>query len=85
MYYLVYGSNAHHPMDEVELMKLLHQARIKNKENGITGLLIYSESKFIQVLEGEKEAVLNLFHQIREDARHHKVSIIIEGNLITRN
>lgn len=85
MYYLVYVSYSHHPMDEVELIELLHQARMNNKEQGITGLLLYSESKFIQVLEGKKEAVLALFEKIRVDNRHYKASIIIEGNLTARN
>ena len=85
MYYLVYVSYTRHPWDEVALNELLHQSRVNNNERGITGLLIYSESKFIQVLEGEKEDVITLFDRIQSDTRHYKVSIIIEGTLKKRN
>ena len=85
MYYLVYVSNTQKPFEEEELINLLHECTTNNKEHAITGLLIYSESKFIQVLEGEKDVVHALFKRIKTDARHHKATIIIEGNLEFRN
>ncbi len=48
-------------------------------ENDITGMLLYLEGKFIQVLEGRKDAVLSLFDKIKKDLRHERIRTIIEG------
>ena len=53
----VYASVATEAMPKSKLYKLLSQARVNNKLNNITGLLIYVDGVFLQVLEGPAEVV----------------------------
>ena len=85
MYYLLYVSYATEPFSEEELRALLVQSRKKNKEHGITGMLVYIDGKFIQVLEGPKEKVEQLYAMICRDPRHQKVSTLLEGIIPKRN
>jgi len=85
MYYLVYVSYAVKPLTEVGLRNLLVHCRDNNTANGITGILIYIDGKFVQILEGSKEQVKSLFENISTDRRHHKVSRILEGSIEERN
>ncbi len=48
-------------------------------------MLLYIDGKFLQVLEGRKEDVNEIFGKISQDPRHKKVSVIIEGYLEKRN
>lgn len=80
MYHLVYISYASHPFSDLELVELLQKARDNNKREHITGILLYAQQRFIQVLEGTEEAVRKLFERIVEDPRHRKVTVVLEGS-----
>ncbi len=80
MYHLVYTSYATEPFLEEDLVQLLVQSRAYNKEKSISGILLYLQGKFIQVLEGKKSVVLALYSTIEKDPRHKKVRIVIEGS-----
>lgn len=84
MYHLIYTSYAVRPFSDKELKDLLIEARANNFTNKITGMLIYLQQRFIQVLEGDKNKVMELLDVIRHDPRHNKVNIILEGNSRTR-
>ena len=79
MYHLVYTSYARDSFREVELIQLLEQSRMYNRQKNITGLLLYLNHVFIQVLEGKKSVVKALYQAIEKDPRHEKVRIVIEG------
>jgi Sensors of blue-light using FAD len=79
MYHLVYISYATSPFSEAELVNLLQQCREANKAQGITGMLIYLQERFIQVLEGDRSTIKRLYTKIEKDARHQKVSVLLEG------
>lgn len=70
MYYIVYVSAAAKPFTSEELKKLLDQSREGNLRTGITGLLLYSEGAFMQAIEGNEDAVKQLFRKIEADKRH---------------
>jgi hypothetical protein len=79
MYHLVYTSVAGVLVSDADLIQLLEQSRNSNKKTEVTGILLYIQGKFIQVLEGEKTAVNKLYTKIAGDGRHKKVTIVIEG------
>lgn len=85
LYELVYVSLARLPMDESGLRDLLTRAREANGRNGITGLLLYHEREFMQLIEGEREAVKRLFDVIERDPRHERVDVIWEGPVLRRS
>lgn len=80
MYHLVYTSHAAKPLSEADLIELLKECRSFNREHGITGMLLYIQGKFIQVLEGSKDEVIQLFDHIATDPRHTRVAVISEGD-----
>ncbi len=79
MYHLVYTSLATNPLSEEELVRLLMKSRANNKGLDVSGMLLYLQGKFIQVLEGEREQVRSLYNNIQKDRRHRKVTVVVEG------
>jgi len=74
---LIYSSTATHALARGEIEALLSQSREKNARLGITGMLLYIDRSFFQVLEGEEEIIDALFSTISGDRRHTKVTTII--------
>lgn len=84
-HYLMYVSYANQPFTDASLTDLLKASHSNNRELDVTGMLLFIDGKFIQVLEGEKQVVRDLFEIIRQDPRHKKVNVIIEGRTEKRN
>lgn len=63
---------------------ILEVANKFNKENKISGLLIYRRGVFIQLIEGEKEIVLNLYGRIASDLRHESQRILLKQEVDER-
>ncbi len=63
------------------LDELLESARNSNGLNGITGVLVYVEGVFLQILEGDKTCLLNLMDKISKDVRHETVTILRETDV----
>jgi hypothetical protein len=67
---LVYVSSGTRKFATGELVELLRVSRRNNQSNDITGMLIYHDGNFIQVLEGPPQPVAETFRRIGEDRRH---------------
>lgn len=78
MLQLIYVSTAVRPMDGKALARILRTARDNNEALGVTGLLLYKGRHFMQILEGDAEAVRNLFATIADDPRHEDVVVLYE-------
>jgi hypothetical protein len=65
---------------EHDLIELLKECRVSNKQNGITRMLLYLQGKFIHVLEGEKIVVDRIYAKIKADPRHTRIMTVIQGN-----
>lgn len=76
LYQLIYISRATKPFNHEELEELVGRASNNNKHKEITGNLIYNSGVFMQLLEGDKETISNLYEHICEDERHTKVKQI---------
>ncbi|HTV18043.1 MAG TPA: BLUF domain-containing protein [Polyangiaceae bacterium] len=74
---LTYTSTAVKDFGELELSRLLLQARRNNERSTITGLLLYHERSFLQVLEGEGGVIDTVFARIERDERHTRVSVLV--------
>lgn len=70
LYRLVYTSARSKSCDDAEIEKILEASRRNNKPLGVTGMLIYTQDRFLQVLEGEYDKVMSLYHKIEKDRRH---------------
>lgn len=73
----VYASAAVHSFDKAELHDLLAIARDNNSRRDVTGMLLYQNRSFFQVLEGPGSEVDSLFEHISRDTRHTKVIKIL--------
>jgi hypothetical protein len=65
-------------MSSAELAELLEAARRHNAEQQISGMLLYKDLSFLQVLEGPARQVAALYESIRNDPRHSKVRTLFE-------
>ena len=74
--HLVYVSTATRPMRDPDLAELLSQARERNQRNSVTGMLLYKDGRFIQLLEGHEDDVRKIFDSIRQDERHRDVELL---------
>jgi hypothetical protein len=74
----VYCSASTRPFAAAELADLLLLARQNNARLGLTGMLLYAEGAFFQVLEGPAEAVDAIYSKIELDTRHAKMTKIIQ-------
>ena len=84
LYCLVYTSIASRKMSDDDLKVLLKTIRKNNEIRQVTGILLYLDPFFIQVLEGEEGIVNNLFTRIKQDSRHNKVSLIYKKPIEAR-
>lgn len=57
----------------IDLREILSEALYFNRLNSIRGALFFANQYFFQCLEGEKEAVLQLFDRIQNDIRHDEI------------
>lgn len=81
---LLYVSTADHIMQETELQNILEQSRKYNGSNNVTGMLIYSNGAFMQLLEGDPEEITSLYAKISADPRHEKIIKIYERETESR-
>ena len=73
---LVYLSDAAPSFQVSELPQLLTVSRANNERDGLTGLMIFHERRFFQVLEGDMNAVMTCFNRIMRDPRHENLFMI---------
>ncbi len=68
-------------MSPEELHDILEVARRNNRDCGVTGVLLYCDGNFLQLLEGQEEDVLSVFDRIGHDSRHDGICRIMACNL----
>ena len=73
---LSYLSEAVSDMSFLGLMRLLESARAFNQKNGITGILLYDNQQFGQIIEGEYSNVMKAWKRIQDDKRHHRIELL---------
>ena len=65
-----YISKATQSMSQDDLEEILRASRENNRRLGITGMLLYGNNTFVQILEGEEKGVNALIDKIKRDPRH---------------
>lgn len=81
---IVYLSSATSLLNDAELQDLLAQARKRNQELGITGLLLYADGNVMQVLEGPRQRIESVMRDIENDHRHHGILELINESIEER-
>jgi len=80
IYNLVYSSSTQLDPDSAADLAMINDiltvARHRNAAVDVTGALLFTEGKFVQVLEGERTAVRAKYERIATDSRHTNVEIL---------
>jgi hypothetical protein len=85
MIQLSYISSIAHPMSSEDLLVLLQQCLTNNERAGVTGMLLYGNDTFLQVLEGEESVVDPLYEKIRRDPRHGNIKALKRTDIQSRH
>ena len=79
-----YISSATEPWSTQEVLGLLQKRRENNAGSGVTGMLLYGNETFLQVLEGEEKAIDDLVDRICNDPRHTNLQILYRRKIQRR-
>ncbi len=82
--YLIYVSTESRWLDRIEFNDILSVCTKNNQELDVTGMLLYIEGRFFQVLEGDAEVIQRLFENISKDSRHMDITLVARGPLDRR-
>ena len=72
---LLYASRATQSPGK-QVASILAECQKNNPPRGITGVLCYSDTVYLQVLEGGRDEVCETFNAIVRDERHEKVRLL---------
>jgi hypothetical protein len=84
MHHLIYLSQATRPLSTKALTGLVDQAQLANARQHLTGVLVYSNKRFIQLLEGEPAALEQAYARIRQDPRHQHLCKVAHHSIEAR-
>jgi hypothetical protein len=83
--HVAYASEAVTVLSDGQLRALLERARSKNTTVGLTGMLLYVDRSFFQILEGAPEAVATVYEAIARDPRHRRMVKLIQEPIDRRD
>jgi hypothetical protein len=84
MYSLTYVSSATTRLTQQDLRLLLDQCNTTNRAADVTGMLLYKDGNFMQVLEGSGACVRSAYARIGRDRRHHGLITLLQGPIRKR-
>ncbi len=78
VFQLLYASGALASTTADDIQEILATSRANNARLGITGMLLFANGAFIQVLEGNETDVRRLAARISNDRRHRNFMVLLE-------
>lgn len=85
MHQLVYVSSAVRKPGHEDIAAILNASRRNNRRLGVSGMLLHIGGKFLQVLEGERSNVHEIFGQVLLNPRHEQIDILADERSFGRN
>lgn len=85
MIHLIYISSATSWPSENDLKELLEQSRVRNLRQNITGMLVYDNATYMQVLEGSEKDVHDIYNSILKDPRNNGQFKLVEEEISQRD
>ena len=73
---LIYSSYASPDTGYEDLKDIMEKSERNNRRDGVTGVLCYGDSMFLQVLEGNRKNGRKTYHRIAPDKRHHTPALL---------
>ena len=78
LHQVIYTSYLKTPFNECDFFTQLTLSQRSNAQNNITGMLFYGSGKYIQLIEGPRNAVTQLMGNIHQDERHYDIEVIAD-------
>ncbi|NUN05115.1 MAG: BLUF domain-containing protein [Bdellovibrio sp.] len=78
VFHLVYISQAVTDISYTDIRAILEVSRCRNLEDEITGVLIFRDGYFLQLLEGDEKKVRATLGRILQDERNYSLRLLIE-------
>ena len=75
---ILYASTTHREVADAVLNDILAASRRNNAKVGVTGMLLFIEGGFMQVLEGEDRCVTETYARICNDKRHWSITVLLD-------
>lgn len=87
MIQVLYSSKTNTDLTMREINHILEVSRRNNSKNNVTGILLYRNGEFLQLLEGDEINVHYTLKKIMDDQRHSDINIffdkVVERRLFT--
>lgn len=84
LYRIIYKSVPTISITEEFLFSIFGSSEKFNIPEKITGLLLSTDKHFLQVIEGEKKVLNQLYHNIARDTRHDQIELLSYEMIETR-
>lgn len=79
LFQLVYAS---HLCTDESVLPSIHSHAVRNDTaHVLSGMLLYANGRFLQVIEGERKDVLQTFSYIKQDERHDQLHVLSEKDI----
>ena len=78
MHQLLYVSQAARNIPASDLDDILAVGRANNLARDLSGILVHVDGGFLQILEGERDAVMAKYGRIAEDQRHSHPRVLVD-------
>lgn len=81
---LAYVSRPRPNLPLQEIPRIIATCRAHNEADGITGVLLFTGLDFAQLIEGESDAVADLWARIQADGRHRDIHTFLDERAADR-
>ena len=73
-------------MSDDDILDILKISRENNSKKNITGILVFQKKtrEFMQILEGEKDAIFDMLDTIQNDNRHTGLELVYDEEIEER-
>jgi hypothetical protein len=78
---IIYCSRASYDFAPEELISLLKTSRANNERAGLSGMLLYCGQSFLQLLEGDGQALATVYGRILADERHTHLRLLADAEV----
>jgi len=84
MLQIAYTSVATDAFGPGEIFKIIETSNRNNAKVDVTGFLMFKDGRFLQILEGDHEALNTLMRVIERDERHHSIETVAREEVSQR-
>ena len=75
----LYLSSARRALSEGDLQQIVATSRRRNADARVSGMLLFGNNRFLQLLEGPGPAVERTYRRVLSDARHRDAMLVYDG------